>query len=172
MQRKPSRCANCRQQTLVETTLPTYNTELEHDGRKYPIALTDFVVLKCQDDGCGAIVLDDDASERLDVALRAEAGLLTPSQIRQGREALGFNQKEAAHYLRISVSTLSRWETGAQIQQRAMDGLLRVFFQSAEARRILGVPGSSLEVSLNRQNAADRFEFVPPHQVSSGESSG
>jgi hypothetical protein len=40
----------------------------------------------------------------------------------------------------IAEATLSRWETGAQIQQRAMDAFLRVFFRSAEARGVLGVP--------------------------------
>lgn len=161
MQPKPVQCANCRQHTLLKSILPTYATEVEHDGRKYPIELTDFSVLRCQNDTCGTIVLDDDASERLDEALRAKAGLLTPAQIRQGREVLGLNQKDAAQYLRISVSTLCRWETGAQIQQRAMDGLLRVFFKSAEARRILGVPESRLDASVNLENLVDRLDFVP-----------
>jgi hypothetical protein len=39
--------------------------------------------------------------------------------------------------INIAEATASRWETGAQIQQRALDAFLRVFFESAEARRIL-----------------------------------
>jgi hypothetical protein len=48
--------------------------------------------------------------------------------------------EQLTDYLRISIFTLSRWDTGAQIRQRGMDALMRVFFQSKEARAILGVP--------------------------------
>ncbi len=111
---------------------------MEHDGRKYSITLTDFSVRQCKN--CSEIVLDDAADHRLSEALRKEAGLLTPEEIHQNRVALGYTQQQLADYLRISMFTLSRWETGAQIQQRAMDSLMRVFFQSREARAILGVP--------------------------------
>jgi DNA-binding transcriptional regulator YiaG len=111
---------------------------MEHDGRKYTVSVADFRVLQCE--RCGAIVLDDSANERLDEALRAEAGILKPTEIRQNREALGLTRQQLADLLRISMFTLTRWETGAQIQQRAMDTLLRLFFQSGEARRILGAP--------------------------------
>jgi DNA-binding transcriptional regulator YiaG len=37
-------------------------------------------------------------------------------------------QKELAVQLAVAEATLSRWETGGQIQQRAMDKLLRLFF--------------------------------------------
>lgn len=90
-------------------------------------------------DKCGAIVLDDAADVRLSDALRAATGLLKPAEIRAKREALGLKQKELAGYLRINESTLLRWETGAQIQQRSMDACLRIFFELPEARRILGV---------------------------------
>jgi hypothetical protein len=40
--------------------------------------------------------------------------------------------------LDVSESTLSRWETGAQIQQRAMDKLLRGFFEVPAFRQYLG----------------------------------
>jgi DNA-binding transcriptional regulator YiaG len=77
---------------------------------------------------------------RLSDALRATAGLLQPGEIRAGREALGLTQKELANYLQIAEATLSRWETGAQIQQRSLDKLLRGFFGVEEFRRFLGMP--------------------------------
>ena len=104
---------------------------------KYSVTLTGFNVLQCK--RCSEIVLDDAADERLSEALRKEAGLLSPQEIHQNRLALGYTQQQLADYLRISMFTLSRWETGAQIQQRGMDALMRVFFQSREARD----PGSS-----------------------------
>ncbi len=105
--------------------LPSYSTDLEHDGRKYHVVLADLCVARCEN--CGTIILDDAASRRLSDALRNEAGLLQPAEIRAQREALGLTQKTLAGYLLIAEATLSRWETGAQIQQRAMDAFLRVF---------------------------------------------
>jgi putative zinc finger/helix-turn-helix YgiT family protein len=117
------KCMNCRQRTVFQTRLDSYTTELEHDGRKYSISIADFPVLKCQH--CGEIYLDEAADERLSEALRAAAGLLSPAEIRQGRERLGLAQKQLAGLLGISEFTLSRWETGAQIQQSSMDVFLR-----------------------------------------------
>ena len=133
----PRRCMHCRERAVSPTTVHSYPVEMEHDGRKYSFAVTDLQVLQCQN--CQAIILNDSANDRIFDALRVAAGLLTPTEIRQKRNALGYNQQEPADYLNISMFTLSRWETGAQIQQRAMDKFLRVFFQSAEARSILGV---------------------------------
>ncbi len=131
----PWKCATCGLQAVEPVTLSTYLAELDHDGRKYEVAVKDLDVLRCKN--CGTIVLDDDASERLSDALREAAGLLSPEQIRNHREGLGQTQKQLANLLRISESTLCRWETGSQIQQRCMDAFLRVVFQSADARRIL-----------------------------------
>src|SRR5262249_49580302 len=121
----PWKCGECRERAVSPVTLPSYRAELEHDGRTYPIIVTDFQVLRCS--RCGTIVLDDAANRRLSDALRGAAGLLQPSEIRERREALGLTQKQLAHHLQISEFTLSRWETGAQIQQRCMDRFLRVF---------------------------------------------
>lgn len=134
----PWKCGNCRERAINPVNLPSYTADLEHDGRKYRVTLNDLPVVRC--DNCGTIMLDDAADRRLSEALRSEAGLLHPTAIRAKRDALGLTQKALASYLGIGEATLSRWETGAQIQQRAMDKFLRVFFELAEARRYLGVP--------------------------------
>jgi DNA-binding transcriptional regulator YiaG len=133
------KCGKCGQRSVSPIALPCYRTFLEHDGRKYDVVVHNLEVAQCWN--CHAVVLDDNANGRLSDALRNAAGLLLPSEIRAQREALGLTQKALAAYLLIAEATLSRWETGAQIQQRAMDAFLRVFFRSAEARCILGVPG-------------------------------
>ena len=94
--------------------------------------MTDFLVARCEN--CGNVVLDDRANNELIDALRVVAGLLHPSVIRERREALGLTQKTLAGHLRVAESTLSRWESGAQIQQRAMDTLLRGYFYVDEFR--------------------------------------
>ena len=85
--------------------------------------------------------LDDEANNRVSDALRAKAMLLTPEEIRRGREALGLTQKQMAQYLQVGESTLSRWETGGQIQQRSLDRLMRLYFHVPEARRYLEQSG-------------------------------
>ena len=143
--RVPRRCVHCRERAVAPTIVPSYSVETEHDGRKYSFSVPNLDILQCEN--CGAIVLDDSANERIEGAVREAIGLLSPSEIRRQREALGFNQQQLADCLRISMYTLSRWETGTQIQQRAMDALLRTFFEVPEARRFLGgeaeKPGSS-----------------------------
>jgi len=134
----PWKCGNCRERAINAATLPTYVAELEHDGRKYRVTVADLQVARC--DNCGTIMLDDSANRRLSDALRTEVGLLHPAEIRAQRESLGLTQKALSGLLHVAEATLSRWETGAQIQQRAMDAFLRVFFQSSDARRILGAP--------------------------------
>lgn len=130
------RCMVCRERAVSPLRLDRYEAELEHDGRKYAVSVPDLTVLKCRN--CGETYLDEAADERLSEALRTAAGLLSPSEIRDHREKLGLTREQLANRLRIPESALSRWETGAQIQQRSMDAFLRVFFQSSEARRLLG----------------------------------
>jgi putative zinc finger/helix-turn-helix YgiT family protein len=119
----------------MPTVLPVYTAEMEHDGRKYSVSLSDFHVLRCEN--CGKLVLDDAADKRLDDALRAKVGLLFPADIREQRTSLNLSQNDLAGLLGISVFTLSRWESGAQIQQRCMDKFLKTFFDVKEAREYL-----------------------------------
>src|SRR6266545_4999878 len=130
----PWKCGTCRERALAPAVID-YREEVEHDARAYTISIPGLRVLKCAN--CGALVLDDDANQQVSDALRREAGLLTPSQIRQNREALGLTQKQLANYLQVGESTLSRWETGGQIQQRSLDRFLRLFFRLPEARYLL-----------------------------------
>src|SRR5437762_341779 len=66
-----------------------------------------------------------------------EARLLAPEEIRAGRERLALTQKQFANLLGVGEATVSRWETGAQIQQRAMDRFLRVCLASPAAVDLL-----------------------------------
>lgn len=128
----PWKCGQCHQKQVIGTSLPAYEIALDHDGRTYPLKMVDFQVARCEN--CGNIVLDDTANRQLVDALRTAAGLLHPKIIRQQREELGLTQKVLSTYLRVAESTLSRWESGAQIQQRSMDLLLRAYFYVEEFR--------------------------------------
>src|SRR4051794_11442708 len=125
------KCGHCGQRTVALANEP-YSIQIDHDGRKYQVNIPSLALPKCSN--CGTISLDHEATEAIDAAFRRLAGLLTPEQIREGREQLGLNQQEFADKLAISVSTLSRWETGAQIQQRSLNRLMMAFFMCPEMR--------------------------------------
>jgi putative zinc finger/helix-turn-helix YgiT family protein len=105
----PWKCGTCRERGLVPSVID-YRTEITHDGRKYALALASLSVFRCE--RCGAIVLDDEADQRISEALRTAAGLLSPQEIQRGREKLGLTQKKLAHHLQVDEATLARWETG------------------------------------------------------------
>ena len=128
------RCGKCRQRAMALATV-SYSTPIDHDGRTYTVTIPEFIVPRCGN--CGTIALDEEANRQISEAFRKQAGLLTPEQIRQHRAGLGLTQQDMADQLGLAVSTLSRWETGAQIQQRALDRFVRAFFLLPQLRRAL-----------------------------------
>ena len=135
MIRFPQKCMYCRERAVAPTILPIYKCEAAHDGRAYSLDVEDFEVLRC--DHCYEMVLDDAANRRVSDALREKVGLLFPVEIRAKREEHGLTQKQLASLLCISESTISRWETGSQLQQRCMDRFLRCVFDVSETRLFL-----------------------------------
>jgi transcriptional regulator with XRE-family HTH domain len=83
------------------------------------------------------MVLDDSANDQITDALRRQLGLLTPERIRENRGSLGLKQRDLAIQIGVAESTLSRWETGSQIQQKSLDKLLRLYFAISEVRDAL-----------------------------------
>jgi putative zinc finger/helix-turn-helix YgiT family protein len=136
----PWKCPACHNKTVQDAVLD-YSTDIDHDGKTYTVHVPNLRTPSCIH--CGNIVLTDDANQVISKAFRYEASLLTPDQIKSHRDELGMTQKELAAYLGVAESTLSRWETGAQIQQKMSDNLLRLFFSVPESREYLGVPGSA-----------------------------
>jgi putative zinc finger/helix-turn-helix YgiT family protein len=84
--------------------------------------------LKCPK--CGEIVLrfqearrlHEDASE----IYRRKHGLLSAHEIRAIRERFDLTQAGLARLLRLGANTVSRWESGRNVQTAAMDMLLRL----------------------------------------------
>ena len=132
MTRTARRCGECGQKAVVPTTLPIYTETMVHDGKTYEVSVENLLVGQCEN--CKEILLDDAATERLSYALREKANLLSPAEIRSRRESLQLTQGELARLLRISESTLCRWETGSQIQKPSSDLALRLFFELEEVR--------------------------------------
>lgn len=147
----PWKCGRCRQREIYPNE-GEYSTEIVHDGRSYNVTLPSLRTFRCRN--CGDVVLDEEASEQITQAFRQQAGLMTPEEIRQHREALGLTQQELAERLSVAEATLSRWEKGWQIQQRSLDKLLRLFFALPEARQFLHPSPSTGEPSAFPQHHA------------------
>jgi putative zinc finger/helix-turn-helix YgiT family protein len=118
----PKRCGKCGHQAMRLATV-AYTTTIEYDGRAYCVQIPALTVPQCGN--CQAISIDDAADHQISAAFRHEARLLAPEEIRQGREKLALTQNQFAHLLGVGEATVSRWETGAQIQQRAMGRFFR-----------------------------------------------
>jgi len=84
--------------------------------------------LRCPKDG--EIVLRFHEAKRLHEdaieQYRKRHGLLSAAAIRALRERFNLNQAELAHLLRLGANTVSRWESGRNVQTAAMDVLLRL----------------------------------------------
>ncbi|HLW63881.1 MAG TPA: helix-turn-helix domain-containing protein [Gemmataceae bacterium] len=116
------------------TSMP-FEGEVRHDGRLYSFAIPKLAIPVCRN--CGQKVFTEKVEEQIQAALRAHLHLLTPEEIRFELEQLEMTQKDAADQIGIAEETLSRWLNGVQIQSRAMDNLLRLFFTSQEVRASL-----------------------------------
>ena len=79
---------------------------------------------------CGEIVLRFQDAKRLGedaIAIyREKHGLLSADEIRAIRERFDLTQAGLARLLRLGANTVSRWESGRNVQTAAMDILLRL----------------------------------------------
>ena len=79
---------------------------------------------------CGEVVLRFQDAKRLGedaIAIyRRKHGLLSADEIRAIRERFGLTQADLARLLRLGANTVSRWESGRNVQTAAMDMLLRL----------------------------------------------
>lgn len=79
---------------------------------------------------CGEVVLRFEESRRLSqdasAIYRRAHGLLSADEIRDLRSRFGLTQGQLARLLRLGGNTVSRWESGRNVQTGAMDMLLRL----------------------------------------------
>jgi len=115
-------CPNCGTKTLERRgrlRLPVNGEEISVPSARF---------LGCPK--CGEIVLRYEDSKRLHedaIAIyRKRHGLLSADEIRVIRDRFGLTQSSLARLLRLGANTVSRWESGRNVQTAAMDILLRL----------------------------------------------
>ena len=112
-------CGTMMKQTRGRLKLPVNGEEITVPSAAH---------VKCPK--CGEIVLRLQDAKRLHedaIAIyRSKHGLLSANQIRAIRQHFGLNQADLARLLRLGANTVSRWESGRNVQTAAMDILLRL----------------------------------------------
>src|SRR5208337_31044 len=119
----------------VRPIVKAYTAKVRHDGVDYSLNIPSLEIPTCG--SCGEEVFSDNVDQQVNSALRAHLVLLTPQQLRAARKALGLRQTELGRRLKIAPATICRWESGAQIQSRAMDNYMRLFFGIPAVREAL-----------------------------------
>ena len=130
----PWRCIKCREKEVFPLA-SDYAATMQHDGRPYEIRISDLSIPTCRK--CGERVFTSELDDEIVAALRAQIGLLTPQEIQERRNEHELTEQELAEQLGVANETIAQWETGALIQSRAMDNLLRLYFESAEVQALL-----------------------------------
>jgi putative zinc finger/helix-turn-helix YgiT family protein len=100
--------------------------ELPVNGEE--VSVPSAVHLRCPE--CDEVVLRFSDSRRLQgdaIAIyRKKHGLLSADEIRAIRQRFGLTQSELAHLLHLGANTISRWESGRNVQTEALEMLLRL----------------------------------------------
>ncbi len=128
----PHKCPNCRAQALLPAIEDT-TVERLHDGQFYTVTVHNLEVSRCT--ACSEGTISYDSSGRIDDALRVAAGILMPAEIVAARLRLGVTPDEIAGQLGVHEAVYARWEDGGQLQSRAFDKLLRLYFANPESFR-------------------------------------
>lgn len=72
----------------------------------------------------GETYLGGEATEKLEAVKARYLGVLTPTQLRDLRAAIGVSQKDMAGLLQLGEKSWTRWETGRERPSRSMNVLL------------------------------------------------
>jgi putative zinc finger/helix-turn-helix YgiT family protein len=142
----PRRCLECGELQVQPTTI-AYEGEVKHDGRVHTIRVAQLNVNKCG--ACGEVFFTNVADEQISQALRERLSLLSPDDIRRCLEDLRLRQKDFAERIGVAPETVSRWLSGTQIQSRAMDNLMRLFFRFSNVREALSGPAWSGTLNID-----------------------
>ena len=120
---------------LPDDACPTCGTSMEQSNAELPFVVNGEKVtvpgvphLACP--SCGEVVLRYEESKllrgRAVDACRRSHDLLGAEEIRALRERLGLTQARFAALLKLGLNTVSRWESGRNVQSAAMDLLLKL----------------------------------------------
>jgi putative zinc finger/helix-turn-helix YgiT family protein len=130
----PHRCPECGAREVYPAKV-THQAVFKHEGRLHEFDVPNVTLNRCR--ACGETIVTTAAMDQIADAFRSYAGLLTTPEILEGIGRLGLTQKEFADHLGVAAETVSRWIGRVQIQSRALDRLMRLFFRFPAVRDAL-----------------------------------
>lgn len=139
----PWRCRRCGESEVFAATT-RYQAEGRHDGRVYGFEIPAIEMPVCR--ACGAKVITESVDREVTDSLREHLHLLTPTDLHAALARVQMTPKDAAERLGIPEDAFTLWLSGNQLQSRAFDNLMRVFFAFPEVRAALN--GQSQDPSL------------------------
>jgi len=146
-------CPSCGQRDFISnlesTTIPYGANE---DATEVPVELW---VHTCR--SCGEAILDESAEDAKHAAICAHLGLLSPREITEIRNSLGFSRKEFAELTGFGEATIARWERGALLQNASSDRYLRLIRRRPQDAAQLVVPSEKKGKALS-----ERFSCLGP----------
>jgi putative zinc finger/helix-turn-helix YgiT family protein len=152
-----SRCPTCNAGWLRDKVI-TEHFEFEVDGKTKTVVAENVPVSECDNATCGERLSGPEAARIRHEAICRTFGLLTPREIQAIRERLELSQERFAQLTGIGVATISRWERGRLLQNRAMDNYLRLVERSKENVRFL-------EVECLALNSGEATELINATRV-------
>ncbi len=117
--------------------------EVAYDGEPTRVEVTGVPIERCEH--CGEEFSGPMAAQVKHQAICRALGLLDPKAIRELREQLKLTQAELSRLTGIGEATISRWERGRLLQNRAMDRFLRLVANDPKNVSFLKRLGSSPE---------------------------
>jgi putative zinc finger/helix-turn-helix YgiT family protein len=129
-------CPTCNIGKLHDKVI-TERFEFEVDGKTKNVIAENVPVSECDNAACSERLSGPEAARLRHEAICRTFGLLTPREIQAIRERLGPSQERFAQLTGIGIATISRWERGRLLQNRALDNYLRLVGRGEENVRFL-----------------------------------
>ncbi|MGO8900840.1 MAG: type II toxin-antitoxin system MqsA family antitoxin [Isosphaeraceae bacterium] len=154
-----SGCPCCGVGPIVET-FRTEIVEVSYDGEPTAVEVIGVPIEQCV--ACGEEFSGPRAAQVKHQAICRSLDLLNPEEIRRLREQLGLTQAELSRLSGIGEATISRWERGRLLQNRAMDRYLRLLAADPKNVKLLELLRSRSETRREPPNGSS--EIDPPSE--------
>lgn len=125
-------CASCGSEHVV--TEKVYQTFPYGEGESRVMLSAVVPVHVCQE--CKEEFTDSEAARIRHEAVCRHLRVMTPREIVELRESLGYTQQQLADLTGIGIASIARWENGYNIQNSAHDKFLRLLKHEDNRRRL------------------------------------
>lgn len=151
----PLKCHHCYEQKVELATI-NYDAEVRYENQLHQFNIPKLDIPICQ--ACGEKVFTEKVDAQVNIALRAYLNLLTPTQISKSIKRIGMHREDVAKRLGVPEKRLAYWIDEVQIQPRAMDNLLRLFFGMPTVRAVLCGDKQNSELGLSDELFEEKRE--------------